>query len=813
MRDRFLGSYLIVTGALARPIRGLRMLSQYRILNNRMPSRCSTLTESGTLYRFDKGFVLDQIPQPNLPLHLQTAKPSANPTPAYWNETHFNRARMAETSGLTYYWAVLGRRKGVLIAIAFLGAMLGAAATLAQTRVYRAHASLELRDPNASGPEYVASDAFMQTQTRILQSQRIAKRVLDKMKAAGQLVPDHRGGRVATLTKALHLDSANAGDPDRFARELTESLTVRSAGQSRIVELAAESSSASAAADFLNVLTSEFIQQNQDATSQNITSSVAREVYEFRARLENSEERLRTFERQAGVSPATRTTTATQDKLRQTQQELAQAKADRIAKQTVYESIRDSAADSVPEGTADPGIQGTIVNLSQLKREFAELDTKFTPAHYRVVAVKERIAEVRAALEKQKAALLNQRRHDYDSALSREKSLSETSAAQERLLAGSSDREVQHNALKREVESNREIYERVLAKTKETTVPAALRAGPARIVDAATPPLAPIKPSMPQNVALGLAGGLILGMTLVVMREQSDRAIQMPGEASTYFNVAELGVIPSVAPKGGHRAAKSLSMRPMQTSVPSAETGWFADQAQFIISKESPAGFIESIRSSLLSIMYSGNGVDERRVLVLSSPNAGEGKTTLSANLAMGFAALNRRVLLIDGDLRRPRVHAIFGLPNEVGLSELLKGTATTDSGDVIHESMVKNLFILTSGGDSDDSTILVHENQLRELVNRLRSEFDTIIIDTPPLLQVADARVFGRLADALVLVIRAGKTKRDAVGACRARLSEDGIRLLGIILNDWDSRLSANKYYRPYTGSYGTYRREAGGT
>jgi capsular exopolysaccharide synthesis family protein len=219
--------------------------------------------------------------------------------------------------------------------------------------------------------------------------------------------------------------------------------------------------------------------------------------------------------------------------------------------------------------------------------------------------------------------------------------------------------------------------------------------------------------------------------------------------------------------------------------------------------------FAESFRSTLVSILFSGENGSRARVLVLTSSSPGEGKSTISTNLAIAIAEVGQRVLLIDGDMRRPRLHDIFGVPNSPGLSDLLRERKSIEEKltyqGLIRDTGVPGLFLLTGGAGTSTAINLMYRTEITELLKRYREEFDTVLIDTPPMMQIPDARVLGRMADGVILVLRAGRTTRDAAVAARQRLAEDGTRVLGTILNDWNRKSSAG-YYGYYHNGYHNY-------
>jgi len=213
-----------------------------------------------------------------------------------------------------------------------------------------------------------------------------------------------------------------------------------------------------------------------------------------------------------------------------------------------------------------------------------------------------------------------------------------------------------------------------------------------------------------------------------------------------------------------------------------------------------------AFRIVLTSILFSGENGGRPRVLVMTSAGPTEGKTTVSSNLAIALGEIRRKTLLIDADLRRPRIHQIFNLPNDRGLSTVLAERTLNEDvlRGIVHETTVPDLYVLPAGPSGGAG--LLHSPVLEQLLKRFKQEFDMVVIDTPPMLQMPDARIIGKCADAVIMVIRAGQTTRDAAIAARERLTEDGTRVLGTILNDWNPNKSPNGYYG-YSNGYGYYR------
>lgn len=342
------------------------------------------------------------------------------------------------------------------------------------------------------------------------------------------------------------------------------------------------------------------------------------------------------------------------------------------------------------------------------------------------------------------------------------------------------------NALKRDVEADRRSYDNILQRMNDTQVAASVGQSNIRILSAAQVPARPYKPNLPFNVALGAIGGFILCAAVIMFREQSSSTMRMPGEAAVSLAVPELGVIPY---ENGARFGK-LRL-----------AGWRDDQAQRMPwGGSSPLS--ESFRATLSSILSPDRDPDCARIMVVTSSVPMEGKTTVVGNLGVSLTEIGKKVLLIDGDLRRPRLHKMFDEPNSWGLSDILReknGIEELPMDAITRKTAVPHLYLLPSGAPVENVFGLLWSGRLARLLPRFRDEFDYVLLDAPPCLEFADARIMARYADQLLLVVRANSTDRRTVQAAVQRLLLDGIPMMGVILNGCDP--SRDGQYR-YAGN-----------
>jgi capsular exopolysaccharide synthesis family protein len=342
------------------------------------------------------------------------------------------------------------------------------------------------------------------------------------------------------------------------------------------------------------------------------------------------------------------------------------------------------------------------------------------------------------------------------------------------------------------VDTNRQIYQVMLQRVKESTITSALRAANVRVIDPAKIPLHPFKPSLPMNGGAGFLSGLLLAIVGVIIRSKTNGTVQEPGEAEKLLGIPELGVIPAAdLGLAGSPKPRGLFVGKSKQNGPSTQL--------ISLSSKSPI-VADSFRAVLASILFAG-ARQRQRVLVITSASPGEGKTTTACNLAVAFANLGRKVLLIDADTRNPHVHGIFGLENSTGLTTTLKHVAVNETrkGAFVRETSVPNLHVLTSGPAMQDGADLLFSSSMPNLIARYRDEYEMVLIDTPPMMVMPDARILGSFADGVVLIASAGKTDRIAIQAAYRRFVEDRTPVLGIVLNNWNVKTSLHNYYGAY--------------
>lgn len=710
----------------------------------------------------------------------------------------------SDSGGLFEYWRLV-RRYWIAVLLATLAAgALALLLTMQLMPVYEARTVIEIQNlnenflnmrdvnPTVSTTEYGAPESERQTNVKLLQSLPLLERVATSLDLVHRFPEQNKDGNFSKWRKALHIaGSRPAFTQEDAVAELADNLSVRVQINTRLIEVSYDSTDPKLAADIVNALAQEFIQQNLAArwqATQDIGEWLGRQLAALRAKLEKAEDDLQTHANATGLQFTSEKGNVAEERLRQLQNDLQQAQTDLAAKRARYEVATRTSVESLPNLDSQT-LRDYEVKLTELRTEYADLTSALTPAHPKVQAVQAQIAILESALRTEKATLLARVRNDYDAAQNRRNFLAADADAQQRLIAGQTTQVTRYSILKREVDSARQMYDGMLQRAREAEVASALRANNIRVIEPARPPRIPYKPNKPLNVALGLFAGMFLSAGFVFLRDHLNRTIQQPEDTSKYLELSVLGVIPS-------GSSDPACKRPL---LPSSTVSLTTRQDLGLIMHQCRMSLLaESFRSTVTSILYSGQNGNLPRVLVVSSPNPDEGKTTVASNMAIALAQIKFKVLLIDGDMRRPRIHDIFGVPERPGLSQILLG----ESPLVFRESEIPNLTLLPSGGYAEPD--LLYKQSLPDLVRQLRSKFEIILIDAPPILELTDARVLGRQADAVILVLRAQKTTRDDAILARQRLNDDGTKVLGTILNDWNFETGSNSYHKRYYHYYG---------
>jgi capsular exopolysaccharide synthesis family protein len=742
------------------------------------------------------------------------------------------------------YWQLIKRRKRLVFVTAVLGAITAFIVLVVQQPIYLAGTTLELQGFNESFMNLSAVDPLagnyainkdnINTEIRILLSASMRGPVADRLRRETAPMTPPKGGVLSPLRELVR------GREDPLL-EMRKGISI-AAGTLRaqvllgthIINISCESTIPDIASAFANAVAAEYMAQNSQQrtiSTQKMSQWLETQLEETRVKVEQAENRLQDFVRKSGgtfVGDEKETLAST--RLKQLQADLVGMQASRIVAQAKYERIKSSPPDSLPDVVNDALYQQYQGKLVQLRQDLATLNLTLTSANPKVQKVQEQIVETTAEMEKEKEIILQRAQTDYDNVLRNEKLLASAYAGQAGTVTSQSDKTAQYAQLKREVDLYQGTLNSMLSQVNQSAIASALPTTNARVIDPAVTPQLPYKPDAQTYELYGVLGGSFAGVLLILVIDQlskwrSSLIFGMPGYSPRILKVPELGVIPSIESARG--LEESFSGKRWTRLLPGASRGlaeagsgrkWTrllpSSAAQPIpavpLSATSNGSIhAESFRLTLTSILLMSRRGRQPKIIVVTSPGPGEGKTTVVSHMAIAIAESGRKVLIIDSDLRRPRMHTIFGLENNEGLGEIITSRKANGNGSArpaptVCQTHIDGVFVLPSGTVSDvNLSQIFHSPEIPALLDKLEEQFDLILIDTPPMIQFSDARLMARFADGLILVVRSGITARESAVAARDQLAQDNINVLGTILNDWDARTNIRQQYHPYYNSY----------
>jgi capsular exopolysaccharide synthesis family protein len=525
-------------------------------------------------------------------------------------------------------------------------------------------------------------------------------------------------------------------------------------------------------------------------------------------KVETSQEKLVRYQKEheiLGIDDKQNITTAKLDELNKA---LTAAESERMNKESVYRLVQAGDVDSIVSAASvlDSSATGGQPPSSlletlrgkeaDLKIQAAELNTQFGPAYPKLAQVNSQIKEVDVEILAEIRKVGGKIKGEYTAAVQREKMLHDALENQKQEANKLNESAIEYSLLKRDLDSNRQLYEGLLEKLKEAGVSAGLRSNNFRIVDVARVPTYPIEPNIPRNLAFAFMLGLTTGVGLAFVLEGLDNTVRTTEQAQMISGLPPLGMIPL----GSRSSREGASTKRLAIAA--------SKEAVELITQVRPQSqMAESYRALRTSLLLSNLGAPPK-VIMVTSALPQEGKTTTSINCAVVLAQKGVRVLLIDADLRRPSIHKTLGMAPRSGLSNVLTGSATLENS-IARSSILPNLDVLPAGTPPPNPAELLASTNMRDMLERLRAHYDHIVVDTPPTLSVTDAVVLSPRADAIVLVIRSGQTTKQALRRSRDILAQVSAKVSGVLLNAVDLSSPDYYYYYEYQGKYARYYRE----
>lgn len=785
--------------------------------------------------------MFDSTNDPNAADRLQLVEPRAKAPDSETIESGNPVVRLSDepsaNAGVLHYLRALYRRRWLALTAFLIFATIGVLRAYTLVPLYEARVRLLLDGQRLNIVNFQdvlerqsgTGNSFLQTQLMILQSRSLARRTIQALdptafpaRPATQTIEGLSGGTSAAPTNESPSPAPNQTPsyqgwtaPVLRARDYISSMFSSSAPQtplpestaesrridgflsglrvspvpnSQLVDVRYQSQDPNVALRSANAVAQQYIEQTLElrflATKQ-ATDWLSERLAEQRQKVEATEQALLEYRRRTGlIAPASGDNVALQ-KLSEITRSLTEATANRIEKEALYrqlESLQKEGAslDAFPSVLDSPTVQQLKAELAGLQRQYNQLSQQLGEKHPTMLDLRAAIQTSQGRQQAEINRIGTRVRADFVAAQAAESSLLKTFESQKTEALSQNARGVELGVLQREAESNRSIYDILMRRAKETDITNELQTSNITILDAAELPRAPFWPNRSREIRMALLWSLIAALGLVVAFELFDNRINSPEQIPTYLQVPLLGLIPAVKPENASGP----------TPTP-------------LVSSPVPNDFSEAFRMLRTNVLFSAFD-DQTRIVMVTSASPGEGKTAIASNLAISIAQAGRRVLLIDGDMRRPRVHELFDRSLAPGLSNLIVGT--TKASDVVRPSGVSGLWILTAGVVPPNAAELLGSVRFRSFIAGLQDHFDWVIIDSPPVLAVTDAAVIANAVRRCIYVVGSDMTSRNAAVTAAERLERVGARIIGGILNRAETQRHKYYYATYYRKEYGSY-------
>ncbi len=701
----------------------------------------------------------------------------AEPTPEQYDEDAIDLRR---------YWNVLLRRKWTVIAAVAIALLVALVATYNATPVYRSTLLLQIEpqtdqfldyQQNVSLGEPVRDWDYYQTQYELLKSRSLARRVIDQLGLEAAQRPGSEDGssflsELKTTVKgwfsgedatASTASGEETKEKPNLEGALLGGLTISPVRDSRLLHIHYDSVNPKEAAAVANAVAENFInitlERRYEARAY-AKKFLEERLQQVRANLEDSERKLIAYAKEREIVDLDDKLGSIMTTLEAMSSALVAAEAERIQAEAEYTGALKGTGAATLKVMDSEVIQELKKRKGELELEYQELLRIYKPGYPKMQQLQRQMAEIGQQLEKEIASIREAVEADYEAKVREQATLQARVSELKSEVLALQDRSTDYQALKREVDSNRELYDGLLQRMKEVGVVAGISTNNISIVDRALVPGAPYKPNLRKNLTVALALGLIAGILLAFLFEHMDDTVKSSEDVETRLRAPVLGVLPLASAK---------------------EHGIAEEDVPLLAAKDPKSPLAEAVRSLRTSLVFS-TAEGAPRIMHVTSSGPGEGKTTSATSIAITFAQAGGKVLMIDADLRAPSLHRVFGLPNALGLTNYLAGD--TKPADIAQPTQVTRLFTITSGPLPPNPVELLSSAKMLDLLSLASERFDYVILDGPPVIGLADALVLANLAKGTIFVVDAGRTRYGALEGAVKRLRAANATILGAVLD-----------------------------
>lgn len=735
-----------------------------------------------------------------------------------------------DTIDLREYWRILVKRRWVVLSVLMIIVVATFLSTILMVPVYRSTATIQVEHESARILNYedftanqggtAGMQAFYTTQLEILSSRALAESVVrsqqveDHPELTGEIRQRSVIGELRALpgtvmnafgdrSEASGIEGLNEAEQREraiaaAARRLMSRMTIEPVRNSQLIRISVEAFDPAFAAQLANAVVEEYtrstMQRRFDAGSQ-ARLFLEEQLAEMRIALERSDQALLDFAQRSQVADLDQRIGMANSSLEDLNTRLNEIETVLVRLGSFKSMIEDGQSEDINLVNDNEQIRQLRQQRAELATEYASLSQRFKEDYPTLVELRQQMEQISNQIAEQRQLAIRNILSNYSSLSAESESLEGAIQDREAGILALNQQAVQYNILKREFETSRELYDGLLQRMKEVGVAAGVQENNIAVIDDAIAAGAPFSPNLSRNLALALVLGLMGGVGLALVLEFFDSTIHRTEDLELLTGRPVLGLVPQVK-------AKEMRDDNRQHNYPERAVGHYS--ARFPKSSVS-----EAFRSLRTSLMFSTpEGMP--KTMLLTSPEPGDGKTTTAINLATVMAQNGARVLIIDADLRKPRLHRDFGKPQSPGLTNRIASNPGEGSETAsIVETDVDNLFLMPSGNQAPNPAELLSSPRMNKIIAMSTRAFDHVIIDTSPILGLADSMVLSRVVDGVVVVTSAGKTSKEGIKTSMRRLAQVRAPVLGVVLNAVNLDSPDYAYYSSYYYNYAEHSDE----
>jgi succinoglycan biosynthesis transport protein ExoP len=741
------------------------------------------------------------------------------------------------------YWQIILRRRWIAIIFASAILIFTGIFTFLATPQYRSTTTILIEEESSKilnieealgfQPRFVQDLRSYNTQLKLLKSKSLAERVArklnlaprpevgDEIKSKSSLLAGIKyiiSFRWLSAKKSSNDNSANATPPPSPYSEIAENLAgaieVSTVADTKLVELSFISPSPVFATDIVNTLAGEFINfsiEKRFSTTQQAADFLTEQISNLRDDISAKERELQRYGQEKDIAFLSDTDTAAVSTFSNLSEAYNQAMLERINAEAEYRELKNLGSDSVPQLISDPAIQQSKNEYIRLRTEYEEKSRQFKPDHPEMIRIRARLESLKEEINK----VADSAEAKYKAALNKEASVRATLEKQRTDVSKMRNNGILYSSIKSEIDSRRKLLNTLLEKQSVTQLSVQLRGletSNISIIDRAEVPKYPISPNKRRNFIMAILIAFFGGAGLCFLFEYLDDTLKGPEEVERLVGLPSLGVIPYLPPEGLSKSKQygsyGADKHPYRRKTPEDEHSVPEIKEIELVNHLHPdLPLSEDYRTIRTSILLS-HAEKPPKTIVVSSCMPQEGKTATMANLAVSFAQLQERVLVIDTDLRKPRLHRLFKIRNVQGLTSYLTGKALLK--EVINKTFIENVWLVPSGPIPPNPAELLNSMKMKDMIDEVRQVFDLVILDSPPILAVIDTVIISSIVDASVIVVRSGRTRRKQFLNAVNELRRGRGNIIGVIFNGVDLRKGESYYSKQYRYyGYGTYGKE----